>query len=146
MIRKLVVGMALIGRPRVLILDEPTTGLDPNSRREVWAIIRSHQRAGATVLLTTHYMEEAEALCSRVAIMALGRIVAVGSVEEIRSLCRNRFKATYEEEGEPRVIYGETHQDVVAEVEARGIIEYALTKTSLEDLYLELTRPAEASP
>lgn len=137
--RKLLVGMGLLSRPQLLVLDEPTTGLDPNSRREVWSVIRSLKGQGATVLLTTHYMEEAEALCSQVAILSAGRILAKGTVEEIRSLCRNRFKATYEENGESRILYGETHQDVVYQIERLGVAEYVVAKTSLEDLYVELT-------
>jgi ABC-type multidrug transport system ATPase subunit len=140
--RKLLVGMALMSRPPILVLDEPTTGLDPNARREVWSVVRSLRSEGATVLLTTHYMEEAEALCSRVAILGAGRILADGTVEEIRSLCRNRFKATYEEDGHTRTLYGGTHQAVVAEVERLGLTEYAVMKTSLEDLYIELTAKA----
>jgi ABC-2 type transport system ATP-binding protein len=145
--RKLLVGMALIARPQILVLDEPTTGLDPNSRREVWSLIDSHKGDGATVLLTTHYMEEAEALCHQVAILGNGRVLAKGTVEEIRSLCKHRFKATYEDDGTARSIYGATHEDVVNEIERLGVPEYAVTKTSLEDLYLELTAtPKEAQP
>jgi ABC-type multidrug transport system ATPase subunit len=143
--RKLLVGMALLSRPQILVLDEPTTGLDPNSRREVWSVIDSLRVDGATVLLTTHYMEEAEALCSRVAILGGGRILATGSVEEVRSLCSNRFKATYEENGQRRTLYGVTHHEVVSQIEQLGVAEYAVTKTSLEDVYLELTRPARES-
>jgi ABC-type multidrug transport system ATPase subunit len=142
-IRKLVVAMALTGDPKVLLLDEPTTGLDPNSRREVWSIIHSCQRAGATVLLTTHYMEEAEALCGRVAILAKGRMAALGSIDEIRSLCSNQFKATYERDGAAEVIYGRTHEAVIASLESLGVLEYAVGKTSLEEIYLELTREPE---
>jgi ABC-type multidrug transport system ATPase subunit len=137
--RKLLVGMALMSRPPILVLDEPTTGLDPNARREVWSVVRSLRGEGATVLLTTHYMEEAEALCSRVAILGAGRILANGTVDEIRSLCRNRFKATFEDDGQQHTLYGGTHQEVVAAVERLGLAEYAVMKTSLEDLYIELT-------
>jgi ABC-2 type transport system ATP-binding protein len=137
--RKLLMGMAIISHPPILVLDEPTTGLDPNSRREVWALIENRRAEGATVLLTTHYMEEAEALCDQVAILGLGRVLAKGSVDNIRSLCRNQFKATFQVNGTARTVLGKTHADVAQEVEAMGIPEYSLTKTSLEDLYLELT-------
>lgn len=147
--RKLLVGNALMAEPPVLVLDEPTTGLDPHSRREVWALIGSQRGRGTTVLVTTHYMEEAETLCDEVAVMGGGRILAVGTVEELRGLCRNRYKATFgKENGNQRqTLYGSTYDDVAAELTRRGIHEYAIGKTTLEDLYLELTsRPLEEAP
>jgi ABC-2 type transport system ATP-binding protein len=77
--RRLDIGASLIARPAVLFLDEPTTGLDPQSRRQLWDIIREFQREGGTVLLTTHYMDEAERLCDRLAIVDHGQIIAEGS-------------------------------------------------------------------
>ncbi len=76
--QRLSVALALVNRPEMVFLDEPTTGLDPQARRALWDTIRAIRRRGATVLLTTHYMEEAEALCDRVAIMDGGRIIAEG--------------------------------------------------------------------
>lgn len=76
--QRLSVALALVNRPEMVFLDEPTTGLDPQARRALWDTIRDIRRRGATVLLTTHYMEEAEALCDRVAIMDGGRIIAEG--------------------------------------------------------------------
>lgn len=81
--QRLAVATALIGAPKVLFLDEPTTGLDPQSRRQLWEIIRSFQKRGGTVLLTTHYMDEAERLCDRLAIVDHGRIIAEGSPSEL---------------------------------------------------------------
>ena len=77
--QRLAVACALVGNPEVLFLDEPTTGLDPQARRQLWDIIRSFREQGRTVLLTTHYMDEAERLCDRVAIVDHGRIIALGS-------------------------------------------------------------------
>src|ERR1700724_2354599 len=77
--QRLAVATALVCNPKILFLDEPTTGLDPQSRRQLWDIIREFQRAGGTVLLTTHYMDEAERLCDRLAITHLGQIIAEGS-------------------------------------------------------------------
>jgi lipooligosaccharide transport system ATP-binding protein len=77
--RRLMLARALINRPSVLILDEPTTGLDPQARRLVWDRIRSLRRQGITILLTTHYMEEAAQLCDRLIIMDEGRIIAAGT-------------------------------------------------------------------
>jgi ABC-2 type transport system ATP-binding protein len=77
--QRLSVACALVSRPELLFLDEPTTGLDPQSRRQLWEIVGRFRAAGGTVLLTTHYMEEAERLCDRVAIMDHGRVIAQGS-------------------------------------------------------------------
>ncbi len=83
--RRLGIAMALVGDPDLVFLDEPTTGLDPSARRELWALIRSLQSAGKTLLLTTHYLDEAEQLANDVAIMNKGRIVARGSPEQLIS-------------------------------------------------------------
>jgi ABC-2 type transport system ATP-binding protein len=81
--QRLAVACALVGDPHLLFLDEPTTGLDPQSRRHLWDIIRKLQEEGRTVLLTTHYMDEAERLCNRVAVIDNGRIIALGSPAEL---------------------------------------------------------------
>lgn len=81
--QRLAVATALVGNPKLLFLDEPTTGLDPQSRRQLWDIIRSFQRNGGTVLLTTHYMDEAERLCDRLAIIDHGQIIAEGTPADL---------------------------------------------------------------
>ncbi|MFE9367961.1 ABC transporter ATP-binding protein [Streptomyces sp. NPDC006978] len=81
--QRLLVGTALISRPRVLILDEPSTGLDPNARQELWSAIRGHRDGGGTVLLSTHSMEEAETLCDRLAILHQGKVAACGAPQEL---------------------------------------------------------------
>ena len=81
--QRLAVATALVGNPKILFLDEPTTGLDPQSRRQLWDIIRGFQRDGGTVLLTTHYMDEAERLCDRLAIVDHGEIIAEGSPSDL---------------------------------------------------------------
>jgi len=81
--QRLAVATALVGNPKVLFLDEPTTGLDPQSRRQLWDIIRSFQKAGGTVLLTTHYMDEAERLCDRLAIVDHGQVIAEGTPADL---------------------------------------------------------------
>ncbi|MEO0034923.1 MAG: hypothetical protein RLZZ501_946 [Pseudomonadota bacterium] len=81
--RRLVIGRALLTDPKVLLLDEPTTGLDPAIRRELWAMIRAIRDQGCTVILTTHYVEEAEALCDRVGILTRGRLAGLGCPAEL---------------------------------------------------------------
>jgi len=81
--QRLAVACALVGDPRLLFLDEPTTGLDPQSRRQLWEVIGSYKATGRTVMLTTHYMDEAERLCDRVAIVDHGKVIALGTPPEL---------------------------------------------------------------
>lgn len=81
--QRLAVACALVGQPELLFLDEPTTGLDPQARRQLWEVINDLKRSGRTILLTTHYMDEAEKLCDRVAIVDHGRIIALGTPREL---------------------------------------------------------------
>ena len=83
--RRLDLGSALIGRPRLLFLDEPTTGLDPRSRLGMWDVIRGLVREGATLLLTTQYLEEADALADTIAVVDHGRIIARGTSDQLKS-------------------------------------------------------------
>ena len=81
--QRLAVATALVGQPQLLFLDEPTTGLDPQARRQLWEVVRSRKVAGVTILLTTHYMDEAERLCDRVAIVDHGKVIALGTPREL---------------------------------------------------------------
>ena len=101
--QRLAVACALVGDPELLFLDEPTTGLDPQSRRQLWEIIREFGRQGRTVLITTHYMDEAERLCDRVAIVDHGQVIALGTPAElIASLGGEHvIEFTYQEDGLP---------------------------------------------
>ncbi len=81
--QRLAVACALVGNPELLFLDEPTTGLDPQSRRQLWTLIEEFRSSGRTILLTTHYMDEAEKLCDRVAIVDHGRVIASGTPQEL---------------------------------------------------------------
>jgi ABC-2 type transport system ATP-binding protein len=81
--QRLAVACALVGEPELLFLDEPTTGLDPQSRRQVWEIVNGFKQQGRTVVLTTHYMDEAERLCDRIAVVDLGRTIAFGTPREL---------------------------------------------------------------
>ncbi len=99
--RRLDLALAIVGRPEVLFLDEPTTGLDPESRRNTWELVRSLLAEGTTILLTTHYLEEAEALADRLAIMHGGRIVRAGTAAEIGASQPARI--SFQLPGEPLV-------------------------------------------
>jgi ABC-2 type transport system ATP-binding protein len=81
--QRLAIAIALVGDPELLFLDEPTTGLDPQSRRQLWDVLRELRRQGRTILLTTHYMDEAERLCDRVAIVDRGKVIALGTPAEL---------------------------------------------------------------
>ena len=84
--QRVVIGMALVGSPELLFLDEPTIGLDPLGRRQVWHMVRELAKKGVTVLLTTHYMDEAEALANRLAIIDKGRLAFIGTVDEAKAV------------------------------------------------------------
>ena len=100
--QRLAVACALAGDPDLLFLDEPTTGLDPQSRRQLWQLLAEFRSAGGTILLTTHYMDEAETLCDRVAIVDHGRVIAEGSPRELIATL-----------GAPKVV---THQGTLEDV------------------------------
>jgi ABC-2 type transport system ATP-binding protein len=89
--RRLVVARAMLSDPEILLLDEPTTGLDPQSRRQVWEYIKDLKEKGKTVLLTTHYMEEADILCDRISIIDHGRIIASGTPDELKRILDNNI-------------------------------------------------------
>ena len=139
--RRLDVAVGLVGRPELLFLDEPTTGFDPQARRQFWDLVRQLATEGTTILLTTHHLEEAEALASRVAVLAKGRIVACGDVATLGG--RAGADATV------RWLDGDRRCDErtadPAAVIARLTSFYAgpvpgltVTRPSLEDVYLEL--------
>jgi ABC-2 type transport system ATP-binding protein len=100
--QRLAVACALVGSPDLLFLDEPTTGLDPQSRRQLWSLLEGYRAGGGTILLTTHYMDEAEALCDRVAVVDKGKVIALGTPRElIRSLGAEHVVEFAMVEGEP---------------------------------------------
>ena len=93
--QRLSIAVALVNNPKVLFFDEPTTGLDPQARRNMWDLIKSFQKDGKTIVLTTHYMEEAEELCDRVAIIDEGKIIKINSPENlIEELTKSGFKTS----------------------------------------------------
>jgi ABC-2 type transport system ATP-binding protein len=99
--QRLAVATALVGNPKVLFLDEPTTGLDPQSRRQLWDIVRAFQRNDGTVLLTTHYMDEAERLCDRLAIVDHGQVIAEGTPADLVDRLGGHNVVEFEASGEP---------------------------------------------
>ncbi len=146
--RRLDLALALIGDPELIFLDEPTTGFDPAARRNAWEVIRSLQELGKTILLTTHYLDEAQALCDRVAIVKEGRIVAEGPPGELGAASTRYRVAWRDEHGEPqaREVDDPTallHQ-LTSTALARGeaLNDLSVTRPSLEDVYLELTAEA----
>jgi ABC-2 type transport system ATP-binding protein len=143
--RRLDVGMALVGDPELLFLDEPTTGFDPTARRQAWDVIAGLRELGKTVFLTTHYMDEAQRLADRVTIIAAGEIVARGTPEDLGDRESQPTTIQYRENG--REVRVETTTPLVTLHEltgaalARGedLEGLEVTRPSLEDVYLELT-------
>ena len=140
--RRVMVGLAALGNPQLIVMDEPTTGLDPQSRRDLWALLRDYRERGASILLTTHYMEEAESLCDRVGIIQSGRLLALDTVPNLKAAHGYEFKITYSTNGnenKTHTIYGKSDQELVEQVQSQGIRQFSVARTSLEDVYLALT-------
>jgi ABC-2 type transport system ATP-binding protein len=142
--RRLDLALALVGDPELVFLDEPTTGFDPSARRAAWETIRSLRDLGKTVLLTTHYLDEAQALADRVAIVKDGAVLAEGSPGQLGTGAR--YWVRYRLAG-GEVVERETDDptallhDVTGAALARGerLEDLSVTRPSLEDVYLELT-------
>jgi len=108
--QRLAVACALVGDPELLFLDEPTTGLDPQSRRQLWDILRGFRSQGRTVLLTTHYMDEAERLCDRVAIVDRGKVIALGTPTELIARLGGEHLIEFALEGDGALIEDDLRQ------------------------------------
>lgn len=160
--RRLAVALSLVNRPELLILDEPTTGLDPGVRLALWSRVRELRRNGATILLTTHYMDEAQRLCDHVAIMSAGKVIAQGPPQELilRYLAREtvEIEATPEEEyallrqfdevpqlyraGNRTMIYLDHPERFLDRIRDLGRSDWGaviVRPTNLEDVFLTLT-------
>ncbi len=168
--RRLLIGKALVHNPPVLVLDEPTAGVDVELRRQLWAYVRTLAARGTTVLLTTHYLEEAETLCDRIAIIDRGRVVACDSTQAlVARLDRKTLVITVAADlpGLPPVLaalgaelldprrvsirYQPSRTrvtDLLGAVQASGLVMIDLTteEGDLEDAFLALTRPNDATP
>jgi ABC-2 type transport system ATP-binding protein len=142
--RRLDLGLALIGDPELIFLDEPTTGFDPGARRRAWETIRSLSALGKTILLTTHYLDEAEQLADRVAVLRQGRIVASGTPGELTGTTR-ATEIRYKDNGRDIVLQTEEPTRVLHELTeaalGRGVEleNLQVRRPSLEEVYLSLT-------
>ena len=155
--RRLILARALINNPRLLILDEPTVGLDPQARHLIWDRLRALRSRGNTIVLTTHYMEEAAQLCDRIIIMDQGRIVELGRPTELVQkyagvdiveadnkpevlACLGRMGAKYEVAGERVQVFTDHPREVTASLlQECSPIEVVARPASLEDVFLKLT-------
>ncbi|MFC0530875.1 ABC transporter ATP-binding protein [Phytohabitans kaempferiae] len=140
--RRLDVALGIVGRPELLFLDEPTTGFDPEARREFWQLIRDLAAAGTTIVLTTHYLDEAEALAQRVGVIAKGRLVEVAEPSRLGN--RESAPATVSwrtPDGEVESAESATPTALVAELAARfggEVPGLTVTRPTLEDVYLRM--------
>jgi ABC-2 type transport system ATP-binding protein len=144
--RRLDFALALVGDPELIFLDEPTTGFDPGARRAAWDVIRALRDLGKTVVLTTHYLDEAQTLADRVAILQGGRILAEGPPD---ALGASRYRVAWRgADGSLEERFTEDPTTLLAELTAEALArgerleELSVTRPSLEDVYLELTELA----
>jgi len=139
--RRLDVALGILGRPELLFLDEPTTGFDPEARHEFWDLIDSLADGGTTIILTTHYLDEAEHLADRVGVIAAGRIVAMDTPQKLGGRAESEATVRWTEDGERRAVVTGEPTRTVQELAARfpgEIPELTITRPSLEDVYLRL--------
>ena len=139
--RRLDVGLGIIGRPELLFLDEPTTGFDPEARRAFWVLIKQLKREGTTILLTTHYLDEAEALADRVAVMNHGEILEVSTPALLGGRADARATISWREAGELKSQDSDTPTEFVKSLSARlggEVPELSIHRPTLEDIYLAM--------
>ena len=137
--RRLDVALGIIGSPEILFLDEPTTGFDPEARRAFWDLIRALRDEGTTILLTTHYLDEAEALADRVAVINKGLVLEIATPELLGGRATAPARVTWSESGQPRSEHTQSPTDFVKALASRfdgEIPDLAITRPSLEDIYL----------
>ncbi len=142
--RRLDLGLALVGDPELIFLDEPTTGFDPHARRQAWETLRSLRSLGKTIVLTTHYLDEAERLADRVAVLRHGEVVAVGPPADLIGAGPST-EIRYRENGREVVLETDSPTRVLHELTAKAIAEnrelegLVVRRPSLEEVYLTLT-------
>ena len=163
--QRLSVALAFVNDPEIIVLDEPTTGLDPQARRAMWEVIETFRSSGKTVLLTTHYMEEAQRLCDRIAIMDYGKIIALSSPQQLiesnikesaiqfkmkeypgdQVLASLSYVSRVIKEGEDIVVYTNNIPSVIsgllalASQRSTELSELSVRQATLEDVFLKLT-------
>jgi len=148
--RRLDLGIALVGDPDLVFLDEPTTGFDPQARRAAWEMIRSLRSLGKTVLLTTHYLDEAEQLADRVAVLREGRIIRVGTPAELTAT-ELQTEISFRRGGEDVLIRTDEPTRLLAELTAEAVRRgeelesLQVRRPSLEEVYLALTAEEESA-
>ena len=142
--RRLDLGLALVGDPELIFLDEPTTGFDPHARRQAWETLRALRSLGKTIVLTTHYLDEAERLADRVAVLRRGEVVAVGPPADLIGAGPST-EIRYRENGREVVLETDSPTRVLHELTAKAIAEnreleaLVVRRPSLEEVYLTLT-------
>ncbi|MGI8328978.1 ABC transporter ATP-binding protein [Actinomadura scrupuli] len=140
--RRVDVALGIIGDPELVFLDEPTTGFDPEARRRFWGLIEGLADGGTTVLLTTHYLDEAEALADRVGVIARGRVLEINTPRELGGRSTAKARVAWAEPGEGRKsLETATPTQVVAELSLRfggEVPGLTVTRPSLEDIYLNM--------
>ncbi|MFA6566691.1 MAG: ABC transporter ATP-binding protein [Victivallales bacterium] len=139
--KQVLLAIALLGDPPILILDEPSAGLDPEARRNVWDLLRRKKKEGTTILLTTHQLEEAEYLSDRFGIISEGRLIHVGTIESLRSSLNNRFelKMKRNDNADSHLVrYFDDIQTAVDFIQKKRIEGFSLATISLENVYFEL--------
>ena len=143
--RRLDVALGIVGRPELLFLDEPTTGFDPQARRDFWDLIRTLAAEGTTILLTTHYLDEAEALADRVGVIAAGRLLALDTPAALGGRSAEEATLTWEEDGIRHSLRTAAPTADVVRLAARfpdgEVPGLTVTRPSLEDTYLTLIAP-----
>jgi lipooligosaccharide transport system ATP-binding protein len=156
--RKLLVARAMVNDPKILVLDEPTTGLDPGARRQIWDTVLKLRSEGKTIILTTHYMDEAEELCDRLVLMFDGRILDMGTPKELigrvvgSNVCelyapdieyvngiRKAIPGSIEQVGSRLYVYGDDAEMLRSKCEAATGVRLNVRRATLEDVFLKLT-------
>ncbi len=139
--RRLDVALGIIGSPEILFLDEPTTGFDPEARRAFWELIRTLRDEGTTILLTTHYLDEAEALADRVAVINKGRVIEIATPELLGGRAEASATISWSENGVPQSAQSKNPTEFVLQLSARlggEIADLRVSRPSLEDIYLRM--------
>ncbi len=139
--RRLDVALGIIGNPELLFLDEPTTGFDPKARRAFWALIQNLRGGGTTILLTTHYLDEAEALADRVAVMNNGEIIETSTPQSLGGRATSMAQVSWLENGQTKREKTDNPTELVRALATKfptEIPELTVTRPSLEDIYLEM--------